>query len=95
YNDLPEALRAFADGLRAIHTNAYDYAAQRPTATEEQRRQFKTVFTSTVYETEHPVVRVHPESGERSLLLGGFVKQFVGLPVLDSRALFERLQSYV
>lgn len=95
YQDLPEPLRQLVNGLRAIHTNAYDYAAERPNATEEQRRRFAAVFASTVYETEHPVVRVHPESGERTLLLGGFVKQFVGLPARDSRQLYDLLQSYV
>ncbi|WP_374297508.1 TauD/TfdA dioxygenase family protein [Sphingomonas sp.] len=95
YNDLPEALRRLADGLRAIHTNDYDYAAARPNATEEQKAAFRAVFASTVYETEHPVVRVHPESGERTLLLGGFVKRFVGLPAQDSRVIYDRLQSYV
>ena len=34
---------------------------------------------SDYYETEHPVVRVHPETGKRVLLLGQFVKHFVGL----------------
>jgi alpha-ketoglutarate-dependent sulfate ester dioxygenase len=95
YQDLPEPLRELADGLRAIHTNAYDYAAERPDATEEQRQRFAAIFARVVYETEHPVVRVHPESGERTLLLGGFVKQFVGLPQADSKALYDRLQSYV
>jgi alpha-ketoglutarate-dependent sulfate ester dioxygenase len=95
YDDLPEQLRLTADRLRAIHSNDYDYATERPNATEEQRRRFKEIFVSTIYETEHPVVRVHPESGERSLLLGGFVKQFVGLPSRDSRQLFDLLQSYV
>lgn len=95
YQDLPAPLRELADGLRAIHTNAYDYAAERPDATEEQRKRFAAVFARVVYETEHPVVRVHPESGERTLLLGGFVKQFVGLPRTDSKALYDRLQSYV
>ncbi|WP_213980469.1 TauD/TfdA family dioxygenase [Sphingomonas sp. dw_22] len=95
YKDLPEPLRQLADGLRAIHTNAYDYAAERPNATEEQRKLFAAIFARIVYETEHPVVRVHPESGERTLLLGGFVKQFVGVPPQDSRALYDRLQSYV
>jgi alpha-ketoglutarate-dependent taurine dioxygenase len=28
------------------------------------------VFTSTVYETEHPVVRALPHTGERSLVFG-------------------------
>jgi taurine dioxygenase len=38
---------------------------------------------------------VHPESGERSLILGHFVKRFVGLSGFDSQRLFEVLQSYV
>ena len=35
-------------------------------------------FVSEVYETEHPVVRVHPETGEPALLLGGFAQRLVG-----------------
>lgn len=95
YDDLPDTLRQIADGLRAIHTNDYDYAAARPNATEEQQRIFKAIFASTVYETEHPVVRIHPESGERNLLLGGFVKRFVGVAPHESRALFDLLQAHV
>jgi taurine dioxygenase len=37
-----------------------------------------TGSTSTVYETEHPVVRVHPETQERSLILGGFLQKLIG-----------------
>ena len=53
------------------------------------------VFTSTIYETEHPVVHVHPETGERHLLLGHFVKKFVGLSSGDSAQLFNILQQHV
>jgi alpha-ketoglutarate-dependent sulfate ester dioxygenase len=53
------------------------------------------VFTSTVYETEHPVVRVLPRTGERSLVLGYFVRRFVGYSQSDSNHLFEMLQSHV
>src|SRR3546814_1202273 len=55
----------------------------------------RDVFASTVYETEHPVVRVHPVSGQRSLLLGHFVKQFVGLNAADSARLFQTLQDHI
>ncbi len=87
--------------LRAIHTNLYDYAAvlqnaPKGDATENERALFqKNVFASTVYETEHPVVRVHPVSGQRSLLLGHFVKQFVGLNQADSSRLFQILQDHI
>lgn len=29
-------------------------------------------------ETEHPLVRMHPETGERSLVLGGFARTVLG-----------------
>jgi len=47
------------------------------------------------FETEHPVVRVHPETGERTLVLGHFVKKFLGLNTNESHALFNLLQARV
>jgi taurine dioxygenase len=95
YESLPASLKLLADNLWAIHSNAYDYAAVRPRATAEEKKHFEEVFTSTIYETEHPVVRVHPETGERSLLLGNFVQRLVGLSKSDSAKLYEVFQSYV
>lgn len=94
YQDLPDSLRTLVDTLWAVHTNLYDYAAVIGTNTQRQS-QYKNVFASTVYETEHPVVRVHPETGERSLLLGHFVKNFVGLNQVDSARLLNILQDHV
>ncbi len=95
YENLPESLRTLVDGLWAVHSNLYDYAAAgRPLASERDER-YRSVFTSTVYETEHPVVRVHPESGKRSLVVGHFVKQLVGLGRSDSQRLFGLLQEHI
>ena len=41
------------------------------------------------------MVRVHPETGERVLLLGHFVKRFVGLGSTESDALFGLLQARI
>lgn len=95
YNGLPASLKAAVDQLWAIHTNGYDYAALRPHASDEERRHFDEVFSSIVFETEHPVVRVHPETEERSLVLGSFVQRFVGYSRSDSEHLFQLLQSHV
>lgn len=95
YEDLPAPLRQLADSLRAIHSNAYDYAAQRPKATEQEQKHYQEVFRSVVYETEHPLVRVHPQTGERVLILGHFLTRIVGLPQDASQKVFEILQSYV
>ena len=48
-----------------------------------------------VFETEHPVVRVHPETGERTLVLGALVKQFVDVPKYDGQKLFDLFQSHI
>ncbi|WP_255951483.1 TauD/TfdA dioxygenase family protein [Streptomyces odontomachi] len=95
YGNLPEPLRALADGLRAEHTNDYDYAAVRPEALPETLRHHREVFTSTKYRTEHPVVRIHPETGERTLLLGNFVQKIVGLDGRDTRTLLGLFQSHI
>ncbi|MDR3427359.1 MULTISPECIES: TauD/TfdA dioxygenase family protein [Silvimonas] len=97
YTDLPSELRDLADRLRAIHSNEYDYAAygRGKDVSPEILARYKNVFTSTVYETEHPVVHVHPETGERHLLLGHFVQRFKDLSTTDFNHLFPLLQSYV
>ncbi|MDB5776059.1 MAG: taurine dioxygenase [Herbaspirillum sp.] len=94
YLDLPPALQQLADGLWALHTNDYDYAA-RFNATDAGLKRYREVFTSTVYETEHPVVRVHPETGERTLVLGHFVKKLLGCGAADSEHLLALLSNYV
>jgi taurine dioxygenase len=94
YEGLPPALKALAESLWAAHSNLYDYAAVKPQATAAAARHFEEVFTSTVYETEHPVVRVL-RTGERSLVLGYFIRRFVGYSQSDSNHLFELLQSHV
>lgn len=95
YDDLPAPLKTLVDELWAVHSNAYDYAAQYPTRGQAASQFHRDVFASTVYETEHPVVRVHPVTGERTLVLGHFVQRFVGLNQADSQALFQILQNHV
>ncbi|WP_295462970.1 TauD/TfdA family dioxygenase [uncultured Pseudomonas sp.] len=94
YADLPEPLKALADGLRALHTNLYDYAPPRHAEANGLRR-YREEFTAEVYETEHPLVRVHPETGERALVLGHFVKQLQGVSANDSRQLLRLFQDRV
>ncbi|KQZ69429.1 taurine dioxygenase [Sphingopyxis sp. Root214] len=100
YEGLPEVLRQLVNNLWATHTNLYDYASILQSAPDGESaakriKEHRNVFASTVYETEHPVVRVHPVSGQRSLLLGHFVKQFVGLNAADSARLFQTLQDHI
>ncbi len=61
---------------------------------EEQAAQ-RTQFTSIKYRTAHPVVRVHPLTGERGLFIGGFAQRIVGLSAGESRRILDLLQAYV
>jgi taurine dioxygenase len=94
YRDLPAPLRALADTLWAEHTNDYDYAVPDEQIDEEQAAQ-RAQFTSIKFRTAHPVVRVHPLTGERGLFIGGFAQRIVGLSVGESRKLLDLFQSYV
>ncbi|MBN3819098.1 TauD/TfdA family dioxygenase [Paraburkholderia sp. Se-20369] len=95
YANLSEPLRALADTLWAVHTNAYDYASSHANADDAQLKRYREVFTSTVYETEHPVVRVHPDTGERTLVLGHFVQRLKGLSSHDSAHLLQVFHEHV
>ncbi|MCA6108567.1 TauD/TfdA dioxygenase family protein [Bradyrhizobium cenepequi] len=94
YLDLPPALQRLADELWAVHSNVFDYAGMAR-AREVDKKHFGEVFTKTIFETEHPVVRVHPETGERTLVLGVLVQRFVGIPKYDGQKLFDLFQSHV
>ncbi|WP_343576250.1 TauD/TfdA family dioxygenase [Mycobacterium sp.] len=101
YQQLPQSLQQLADGLWAMHNNAFDYAQVDPAklaaleADPEAIVKYANQFHSTHYETHHPVVRVHPETGERSLLLGNFVKAILGVNGTESQALFRIFQDRI
>src|SRR5258707_126520 len=79
----------------ALHSNAYDYGATHPRATARQAQRYETVFRSTIYEAEHPVVQVHPLTEERAIILGYFARKLLGVSSADSGHLFAMLQDHV
>ena len=99
YADLPGDLRGLADQLRAVHSNGHDYGRPDVVALRakigEVRLANLAAFVAEVFETEHPIVRIHPETGERALLLGGFAHRLVGHGAAESVDLIRMFQSYV
>jgi taurine dioxygenase len=90
YDDLPKPLKSLVDDLWALHTNRHDYITTE--ALTEAQQAFRQAFDKPDFRTEHPVVRVHPETGERTLLLGDFVRGFIDLDNYESTVLHELLQ---
>lgn len=98
YDQLPPPLAALVERLRALHTNDYDYVRDyedRNVEVADTERQYRAEFGSEHFETEHPVVRVHPETGRRVLLLGHFVRKFVGFGTVESTTLLQLLQARI
>ncbi|MGJ8526062.1 Alpha-ketoglutarate-dependent sulfate ester dioxygenase [Halomonadaceae bacterium LMG 33818] len=94
YEDLPAPLKTLAESLWATHSNLYDYAESK-NITFQQKQRYQAEFTAKRYETEHPLVRVHPETGERVLVLGHFLHRISGVSSTDSKLLFELFHQYV
>jgi len=99
YQSLRPELQQLAIALRAVHTNGYDYGRPDFRSLEGKvdsvRRAHSRQFASTVYQAEHPVARVHPETGEHALLLGSFAQRLAGYNTADSLDLIRLFQSHV
>jgi taurine dioxygenase len=84
YEGLSEPLRALADGLKAEHRFN---ARQRFKETDNP---FIRRAAANPQVSIHPVVRVHPETGERALFVSpGFTSHLIGLSQRESDKLLE------
>ena len=97
FQTLNPALKTMVAGLRAIHSNQYDYAGEHPQlgGIDVREERYRQEFAHLLFLTEHPLVRVHPETNEPSLLLGHFVRSITGLSTQDSQDLFALLQRHI
>ena len=69
YARLPDAIKSQVEGLRARHSIEATFGAAMPV---ERRLALKAQFP----DAEHPVVRIHPETGEKVLFVNGFTTHF-------------------
>ncbi|MGY3591964.1 alpha-ketoglutarate-dependent taurine dioxygenase [Bradyrhizobium sp. USDA 4341] len=90
YLDLPLPLQRLADHLWAVHSCV---VVARPTEADSNRND--EARTIARFETEHPLVRVHPKTGERTMVLGAYAKRFVDVPEHDGRRLFDLFESHI
>ncbi|MDH6695816.1 TauD/TfdA family dioxygenase [Streptomyces sp. MAA16] len=96
YESLTPGLRALIDPLTAVHDGSREfgyYLAQR----REGRGNLwdGEVFTDLV-PVEHPVVRVHPETGRKGLFVNpGFTSHITGVSEHESRGILDILYAHL
>lgn len=97
YERLAPPLRELVDGLQAVHRisplaywgEPFDTALDRDDAAELLRR------AGEVPPVVHPVVRVHPVTGQRALFVNpGFTSHLVGLSRIESDGLLDLLHRH-
>jgi taurine dioxygenase len=87
YDALTPTMQQLLNGLRAYHSPAGQYS---PGGRSTQSRSIATKESSVAADTivDHPVVRTHPETGDRSLYVNGaFTTKIVGMSRGESDAL--------
>ena len=86
YDALSERMRAYLEGLTAIHDGEHVY-----------RGLFEKEVTDKQYpRAEHPVIRTHPVTGRKLIFVNsGFTTRIIGLPPDESEAILGYLFQHV
>lgn len=89
YEGLSETFRNFVDTLKGIHRF-------EPPAGAKMNSNYDESIRRRVMESEHPIVRIHPESGERILFVSpSFLKSISGLTPRESGQILELLWEHI
>jgi taurine dioxygenase len=87
YEALSDRMKAYVEGLTAIHDGEENYRGTYAYAGVEDKQTYPRA--------EHPVVRTHPVTGKKALYVNrGFTKRLVGVPRDESKAVLEYLYDH-
>jgi len=90
YDALSDAMKRRIDDLETVCSRVKAWPVSypgRPPLTDEQKAKLPDIV--------HPLVRMHPETGRKSLYIGGnVVWAVVGMPYEEGRALLDELRAH-
>jgi len=88
YDALSSAMKRRLEGLRAVHNLDYSrrLTGAKQQMTEEQKRAAPPV--------EHPIIRIHPETGRKTIYLGEHASHIAGMPLEEGRALVKQINAH-
>jgi len=87
YESLSDRMKAYLDGLMAVHDGEENYRGTYAYAGVGDKPSYPRA--------EHPVVRTHPVTGQKALYVNrGFTKRLVGVPRDESAAVLQYLYDH-
>ncbi|HEY0522655.1 MAG TPA: TauD/TfdA family dioxygenase [Stellaceae bacterium] len=88
YDALSPEMKQRLEGLRAVHNLDYSrrLTGAKQQMTEEQKRAAPPV--------EHPIIRVHPETGRKAIYLGEHASHIAGKPLKEGRELVKQINAH-
>ena len=87
YDELDQATKNLIEKSTAVHS--YAYSSGKISAnilTDDERDQLPPV--------QHPMIRVHPESGRKAIYVGRHASHILGMRVQEGRSIIARLNSF-
>jgi taurine dioxygenase len=91
FESLSDGMRAMLDGLTMIHTPAKIYGLYSQDWSKDSSVKSAPDATAE-YETEHPLIRTHPETGRKALFVSGlFTPRFKDMTEEESQPLIDFL----
>ncbi|MGZ0189698.1 MAG: TauD/TfdA dioxygenase family protein [Alphaproteobacteria bacterium] len=97
YDALSDGMKRMLDGVVAINSSEHGYAGGRAANMAKLDAMGETYnVAATVFESEHPLVRTHPETGLKSLYLNrSHTVRFKDMTEAESKPLIEYLTAHI
>jgi taurine dioxygenase len=96
YESLSAPVRRLADGLTAVHDGNREFGYYLAQRRGGQGSVWDGEVVTKLVPVEHPVVRVHPETGRRGLFVNpGFTSHIAGVSEAESRGILDLLYAHL
>ncbi|MEU8610023.1 TauD/TfdA family dioxygenase [Actinoplanes sp. NPDC048791] len=96
YDSLSPAVRDLVDGLTAVHDGTREFGYYLAQRRGGQGNEWDGEVVTRLDPVEHPVIRVHPETGRRGIFVNpGFTSHITGVSEFESRAILDLLYAHL
>ncbi|AGL18204.1 TauD/TfdA family dioxygenase [Actinoplanes sp. N902-109] len=96
YESLSPGVRDLVDGLTAVHDGTREFGYYLAQRRGGQGNEWDGEIVTRLDPVEHPVIRVHPETGRKGIFVNpGFTSHIVGVSEFESRAILDLLHAHL